>query len=101
MLSELQFTMLDWFTYSGKPLMILDGMRCPNEATTPKSQQSFCFSFGSGQTEIGRLCCFAYFATKQGWGLGAGTTTDNSLTILPSCLHGGNSFTTVSFRNVI
>ena len=78
------------FTYNGKLLMIRDGMRCPNEATTPKSKQSVCewlISFGSGQTEIGRLCCFAYFATKQGWGFGAGTTTDNSLTIFPFCLY--------------
>ena len=71
-------------TYHGKTFMILFGMRCPKDATTPKSQKPCTGnSFGRGQMEIGRLCSMAYFATTHGWGFGAGTTTDSSLTTLP------------------
>ena len=70
--------------------MILLGIRCPKEATTPKSHFSesspFHVSLGRGQMVMGIECCAAYLATIQGCGLGDGTTTDNSFTAIPSCL---------------
>ena len=99
--------------------MILLGIRWPKEATTPRSQEPWFDptpkSLGRGQVERGKLCLTAYLATftiqrekfkkvayihdssilfievtKHGWGLGCGTTTDNSLTITPSSLNENN-----------
>ena len=79
--------------------MILKGIRCPNEATTPISQFS-CHeaSLESGQIFMGSWLDWAKSPTAHKCGFGGGITTDSASTICLFNLDGNISV--VNFSTV-